>query len=431
MLSLSNKKVLVVGLGKSGQSVAKKALKAGARVSFFEDDKEKLKGGEDLDGIKPVKLFGKADFDLLVTSPGIPFDHEIIHRAAENSWPVMSEVEFSYLLMEPKFIIGITGTNEKTTVVELLGHIFALSSKPYTIAGNIGTPLSSLDRVEGTLIMELSSFQLHFIDKFRVNIGAILNVKEDHLDWHCCFGQYMEDKLNIFKNQKAEDIALINSDDEVLSKKKLTNGKVLSFGVKNKADYSLDNGCLQAKDQEIIGARDISLKGTHNISNALAASACAFESGISLKIIKKGLKSFKGLKHRLQFVASKKGVSFFNDSKSTNPDSTLKAVEAFNSPVVLIIGGRNKGNEFSVLKKHIGNQIKGLVLYGEAADEIKKQIGNGHINKTVEEAVFEANILAGSGDTILFSPGCSSFDQFENYAQRGDVFVDTIESLDG
>lgn len=341
----------------------------------------------------------------------------------------MSEVEFAYQLLEPGFIIGITGTNGKTTVVEMLSHFFKLSGEPYTLAGNVGTPLSAVEEIKGPLILELSSFQLHFINKFRANIGAILNVTEDHLDWHCCMGQYLKDKLRIFENQQPGDAAIVNDDDAYLGKQSLPE-KVLTFSVNRVANYYLKNGYLMAGNEKIIASDELKLKGPHNIANALAAAACAKEAGLDWKLIAQGLKTFKGLKHRLQLVDVKKKVSFYNDSKSTNPDSTYKAIEAFSQPLILVMGGRNKGNNFALLKNYLKKQVKELVLYGEAASEIKEQLGEGDVCATVEEAVDKAARLASSGDVVLFSPGCASFDLFDNYAQRGDAFIKVVGGLD-
>jgi len=416
MLTLSSKKLLVVGLGKSGQAVAKRAADLGADVCTYEDTPGTSHQAPG------------TDFDLVVTSPGIRFNHPVLRLSAKEGWPVISEVEFAYQLLEPGFIIGITGTNGKTTVVEMLSHFFKLSGKPYTLAGNVGTPLSAFEEIKGPLILELSSFQLHFIDKFRANIGAILNVTEDHLDWHCCMGQYLKDKLRLFENQQQGDVAIVNGDDAYLGEQSLPE-RALTFSVKGLADFYLKDGYLRVGNEKIAASDELRLKGSHNIANALAAAACAKEAGLDLDLIREGLQTFEGLKHRLQLVGIKNEVSFYNDSKSTNPDSTYKAIESFKAPLILIIGGRNKGNNFAMMKKYLDNPVKELVLYGEAAFEIKEQVGAGHISQAVEEAVAEAARLSKSGDTVLFSPGCASFDLFDNYAQRGDAFVKAVECL--
>ncbi len=431
-------KILVVGYGKSGQSAAALAKKNGADVWVYDDTPISK-----MDNFPFVSKFEvrSSNFDLLVTSPGIPFNHPVLKFAAEQNWPVISELEFAYNILKPQFVIGVTGTNGKTTVVELIDYIFKLSGKPYTVAGNIGTPLSAIESINGPLILELSSFQLHFIDRFRVNIGVILNVTEDHLDWHCCFGQYLQDKLKLFSNQESQDIALLNIDNEALSsqlsalpatprlRRASSSQRILTFGVQSKADYGVKDGYLTAREEKIIPINELLLKGDHNISNVLAAMAVALEAGIDVETIKKGLKTFKGLKHRLQFVAQKNDISFYNDSKSTNPDSTKKAVEAFSKPIILIMGGRNKGNNFSFISTYLNSQIKELIIYGEAAEEIKEHIGHGHVVKTLDQAV-QASVKKSEGqDIVVFSPGCSSFDLFANYAQRGDAFIKAVEEL--
>lgn len=471
MLQLSSKNILVVGLGKSGLSVADKAKKGGANVWYFEDKQSAVSNQQSVakgfhrfelptpDSRLSAKASASAglptlNFDLVVTSPGIPFDHKVLRLAAQQEWPVISEIEFAYHLLKPGFVIGVTGTNGKTTVVEMLSTVFKCSGKPYTVAGNIGIPLNSLSKIEGTLILELSSFQLHFIDRFRANIGVLLNIEQDHLDWHCCFGQYLQDKLRLFSNQRANDIAVTNADTYVgkQSLPELINEmgtslkpnkqaelarikekgcpRLITFSATGMADYCLEDGYLTAFGEKVIAAKDIKLKGSHNLANALAVLACAKEAGLDSKSISDGLKAFKGLKHRLQFVGKKNGVGFYNDSKSTNPDSTKKAVEAFSEPLVLIMGGRNKGNDFSFLKAYMSSRIKKLVLYGEAASDIRKQIGAGNITKTVDEALVKAVQEAPAGSVVLFSPGCASFDQFDNYIQRGEAFIKAVQKLE-
>lgn len=466
MLELSSKNILVAGLGKSGLSVANRAKSEGANVWVYDDklgirhqrlprssDKSESLAMTSLRGAQP---FGKAtwqsqpttnnqppttNFDLVVTSPGVPFNHAVLRVAAEKHWPIISEIEFAYLLLKPKFVIAVTGTNGKTTAVEMLSNIFKFSGRPYTVAGNIGTPLSSCKKIEDILILELSSFQLHFIDQFRANIAVLLNIEQDHLDWHCCFGQYLEDKLKIFENQQEGDIAVVNADTYVGKQNlpelmgEMLNGdfpqNVVSFSTKISADYYIKDGLLMAGDEAVIAAKDIQLKGLHNIANALAVLACAKEAGLSSEAISEGLKTFEGLNHRLQFVAQKKGISFYNDSKSTNPDSTKKAIEAFEQPPILIMGGCNKGNDFRFLKEYFRTGIKQLILYGEAASDIKRQLGIGHITKTLDEAVDKAVKEASPSSVILLSPGCASFDLYENYAKRGEAFVKVVKELDG
>ena len=422
--------ILVIGLGKSGLAVAETAINKGATVWVYEDDKEKLEHALNSRDLKRFDEESSADINFVVTSPGIPFNHRLIRKAGENKWPVLSEIEFAYNLLKPKFVIGVTGTNGKTTVVEMLENIFKLSGKPYTVAGNIGKPLSSLEKVEGPLILELSSFQLHFTDRFRANIAAVLNITDDHNDWHCCFGQYLEDKLKIFSNQESDDLVLVNFDEQALKGVK-EKENAIGFGVDDAAAYRLNGEYLKAYGENIIAVDEIRLRGRHNYLNALAAMACAKEAGLDWPVIKKGITSFEGLKHRLQHITEKNDVHFYNDSKSTNPDSTKKAIEAFKQPVVLIMGGRNKGNKFSFLREYLGTRIKELIIYGEAAEEISKQAGDAQITKTVEQALAKAFNNATAGDIILFSPGCSSFDLFSDYAQRGDAFIQAVNEING
>ena len=422
--------ILVIGLGKSGKAVAERALKKGAVVWAYEDDEEKLKKFCDSNEIKVFDSKKSPKIDLVVPSPGIPFNHPLIRRSSENNWPVQSEIEFAYSELKPDFIIGVTGTNGKTSVVEMLAHIYKKSNKPFTLAGNIGKPLSSIEKLDGPLILELSSFQLHFIDRFRANVAAVLNVTDDHYDWHCCFGQYLEDKLKILKNQKDDDVGLVNFDDQILAKLK-NDQKIIGFGSDSEARYKLNDKYLMANGEGIIAIEDIELRGKHNQLNALAAMACAREAGLEWPEIKDGILSFKGLDHRIQYVDKKNNISFYNDSKSTNPDSTKKAIESFDEPVILIMGGRNKGSDFSFIKDYLGSRVKDLIIYGEAAKDISKQTNGGSLTENVEQALGNAFNKAAPGDIILFSPGCSSFDLFSNYAQRGDAFMKAVRKLNG
>ena len=451
-MDFKNKRVLVIGLGKSGQAVIDALHKRGAQISAY-DKKTRMELGhlaESLENLQ-IDLFAgvypeisNEQFDLLVVSPGVPLDFEPIKKAYLEKIPIIGELELAYRLKKPSVnLYAITGTNGKTTATALLEHILLNDGQNAFAGGNIGIPLLELIEKmdEGVIALEVSSFQLETIRDFKAEIAAILNITPDHLDRHKNMENYTKIKFNIFNNQESSDYALINYDEEKLRflADKITSN-LLFFSSKSE----LKNG-LYIKGQEVIYSyniepeiicllSDISLKGDHNYENVLCAIGIALLAGVKKEIIKQAIQSFKGVRHRLEEVALHEEVLYINDSKATNPDSTIKALQAFNSNIILIAGGKNKGSDFSLLSSIIYEKVKYLILIGEAKELIRKTvIAQGFENiyevGELEAAVLKAKELSVAGDIILLSPACASWDMFENYEQRGDLFCQIVKSF--
>ena len=445
-MDLSNKRVLVVGLGRSGKAAALKLKGLGASVLGSDVStgdamsalaEELRAGGIDVElGAQDKSLL--AGVDLVVVSPGVPSRVPLLLAARELGLQVWSEIELAYWLTN-KEIIAITGTNGKTTTTTLIGEVFDAAGRPAAVGGNIGTPLVSIADDDGveTLIVEVSSFQLDTIVDFRPSIAVLLNITEDHLDWHPDFADYARAKSRIFLNQTADDIAVLNLDDPRVralvpgikarvigtSKEELESGVCVSGGrIVMRIDEEID----------LCGVGELKIRGSHNIENVMAVAAAAFAAGIDPRVIAGTVTGFAGLHHRVEYVGVIDGVSYYNDSKATNVDATVKALTAFTEPLVLLVGGRNKGNSFVPLAQSLGSGVKAVVGFGEAGREIL-QVMPGNIRQeyaaTVEEAVERAATLSQPGDVVLLSPACASFDAFSGYAQRGDVFKKAVLGL--
>jgi len=445
-MDITNKRVLVVGLGRSGKSASLKLKSLGARVLASDtsesDDMLKLANELIANGID-VRL-GKQDesllngIELVVVSPGVPSRVLLIEAARALSLPVWSEIELAYRLTD-RPIIAITGTNGKTTTTTLTGKVFEAAGRRAAVVGNIGVPLvSSVDdgNVE-TLIVEVSSFQLDTIVNFKPAISVLLNITEDHLDWHTDFDDYVGAKNRLFLNQSAGDFAVLNMDDDVV--------RSLAPGIKAKiigtSKQELDKGIFIKKGRitarleseiDICGVDELKIRGDHNLDNAMAVVGVCLAAGIDADVIRQAIIGFSGLDHRIEYVASINGVSYYNDSKATNVDATAKALTAFSEPLILLVGGRNKGNSFTPLAQTINNQVKAVVGFGEAGREILSAIPSSvprEYAETVNDAVKLAGNLARPGYIVLFSPSCASFDAFTGYAQRGEVFKKAVFGL--
>ena len=434
------KRAGVLGLGKSGVAAANLAVKLGYEV--FGSDSGKEREVKSLNR-KVTKEFGGhtgklLDSSFIVKSPGIHSDIEILKKAKKNKVPVMSELEFSLNNSKYKKLIAITGTNGKTTTTDLLSKIIKAYHKDSIVTGNIGFPLSdkALKTTKNTFItMELSSYQLEDTPSFNPDISVLLNITPDHLEHHKTMAKYIAAKAVILKNQKKNGFAIINFDDKkcralgsetaakiiFISKKPLSEGIFYDDG---KIHIHL-NGRKTAINPKI------KIPGMHNVENILAAVAASYCAGVSLKIIEKVISSYKGVEHRIEFVKKINDVSYYNDSKSTNVDSTRVALEAFKGKIILIMGGLDKGAPYTPLKKLIKERVKRIYLIGEAAKKIKKDLQEASfINSgTVENAVMHAFKTAESGDIVLLSPACASFDQFKNFEERGKFFKKLIEGL--
>ena len=445
-----NKNILVLGLARSGMAAAKALYLLNAKVTIT-DMKTESQLTELAREVQPYvqdmvlgghpELMGQ--FDYVVISPGIPLDIPYVEKIKEMRVPIIGELELAFLLTQARFL-GITGTNGKTTTTALLGEIFKSSGKASFVVGNIGLPAvsKSVEATEHTtLITEVSSFQLETINQWKCHVGAILNITPDHLNRHKTMDQYIAAKLRIFENQTTEDWAVLNYDDPIT--------RNLSEGIRSKKVYFsrvdvldegayVENGMIKIKlngsSESICSANEVFMPGDHNLSNVLAASLMAFISGISKEDIAKVLKTFKGVEHRIEYVDAIEGRVFYNDSKATNPDSTICAIEAMKTPTHLIAGGMDKGSDFSEMIDSFGDRIVSLILFGETKYVLEKTAKSKGFDRIVvvddlSQAVKAAYKQSQPGETILLSPACASWDMYRDFEERGDHFKRLVKQL--
>lgn len=452
-MELKGKKVLVAGLGVSGIALCKVLDSLKAKVIAY-DEKEYDVLKENLEEIKSLSIdfrFGKfkkeflEGVDLVVLSPGVPTDSDIVKTAQEKKIEVLGEVEFAYRFSKAP-IYAITGTNGKTTTTSLLGEMFKNTGRKVYVAGNIGYPLiyAVMEAAEDDFIVaEISSFQLETIKEFKPKISCIINITPDHLDRHKTFENYRDIKGRIFENQREDEYTVLNYDDPVTwSLKNKAKCRVFPFSRKS----LLENGAyvkdgsiyisVYGNAEKIIDIEEIYIPGEHNLENALAASSVAYLSGISADVIANTLKTFKGVEHRIEFVDEINGVKFYNDSKGTNPDASIKAIQALKTPIVLIAGGYDKGSEFDEFVKAFNGKVKKLILIGQTAKKIRDTARKYSYPEddilfagTLEEAVKKAYESAKEGDSVLLSPACASWDMFRNFEERGRIFKKAVAEL--
>jgi UDP-N-acetylmuramoylalanine--D-glutamate ligase len=453
-VDLNNKRVLVVGLGKSGVASALFLKARGARVTVSDSKSEEQFGGEIptlLDHGVAVETGGHGERtfqgqDLIVVSPGVPVDAPSLVQARALGETVIGEIELAARFF-PGAIIAITGSNGKTTTTTLAGEIITAGGHSTVVGGNIGTPAISLveNATEKTVaVLEVSSFQLETIQTFRPKIAVVLNITPDHLDRHRTFAAYVDAKARIFENQQADDFAVLNADDPTCENlDSRTRAQVFWFSrtkeVKQGA-YTQDGRILfrdassgQGKGQrEIMLVSEIPLKGAHNVENVLAAVCVGSLMDGSPEVIRQTIRNFKAVEHRLEFVATIRGVEYYNDSKATNVDATIKAIESFPANIHLILGGKDKGSDYSVLNDLLRHRVKAVYTIGAAAAKIESQIQGAtkivHA-ETLDTAIKRAAVDARAGDIVLLAPACASFDQFKNYEQRGRVFKEVVKEL--
>ncbi|MDR1196071.1 MAG: UDP-N-acetylmuramoyl-L-alanine--D-glutamate ligase [Endomicrobium sp.] len=434
------KRAGVLGLGKSGIAAANLAVKLGYEV--FGSDSGKERKIKNLDK-QVVKEFGVhtdkiLSSDFIIKSPGIHSDIKILKKAKKNKVPVISELDFSLNHSRYKKLIAVTGTNGKTTTTDLLSKIIKAAHKDSIVTGNIGFPLSdkALSTTKNTFVtMELSSYQLEDSPSFRPDISVLLNITPDHLEHHKTMRRYAAAKENILKNQRYTDFSVINADDKICKKiSSSTKAVKVFFGKKTlKNGVYFDSGSIviNIKNKKSVIKPKICIPGMHNVENILAATAAAYCAGIKVSVIEKVVSSYKGVEHRIEFVRKINGVGYYNDSKSTNVDSTRVALESFKENILLIMGGLDKGAPYTPLKDLVKSRVKRIYLIGEAAQKIKKDLkGASFINSgTVENALKDICKTAESGDTVLLSPACASFDQFKNFEERGKFFKSIIKTI--
>jgi UDP-N-acetylmuramoylalanine--D-glutamate ligase len=449
---VKRKRFSIIGGARSGVAVAKLLKVHGARV-FLSDKAPAEKMQQAIAELKAegiaFEFGGNTDrvlnADVVVLSPGVPSDMLFVQEALAKGRSVVSEVEAaSWFCRAP--IVAITGTNGKTTTTALTGRIFQDAKRPCVVGGNIGTAFSQVvDQVgsDGTAILEISSFQLDHIKTFRPRVAVWLNVTPDHLDrYENSYEKYIAAKCRVFENQRDGDVLVYNADDETergyVEKFAHPSVKKLAVSIMSRVSEGafVDNEWMRLRldevESEVIMTDQISIRGKHNLYNAMAASLVARVMGISTASIRATLKNFKGVEHRLEFVGEVNGVTYVNDSKATNVDSVWYALQSFSSPIILFLGGRDKGNDYSRLLDSVQKHVKSIVAIGESADKVAKAFGSivsVTMATTMEQAVRTAAAMAAPGDVVLLSPACASFDWFENYEHRGRVFKQLVAEL--
>jgi UDP-N-acetylmuramoylalanine--D-glutamate ligase len=449
-IALQGKRVLVIGLARTGVATALFCAERGAAVTAT-DSRSARELDESIAKLHPagVKLLlgghSGAVFDdrqLVIPSPGVPADAPMLIKAHELGIPVWSEIELAFRFLNGK-LIGITGSNGKTTTTSLIEHILRHAGFATKLAGNIGVPLIALvgETTEGTCtVAELSSFQLELIQTFRPNISVFLNLTPDHLDRHKTFAAYGAAKARIFENQTREDFAILNADDSECAKYAPSRPQVSWFSRKKQVGQGafVRNGKIlirqAGKEEEILDSTDVPLPGAHNLENVLAAVVATRLAGAQPAHVGEAIRTFRGVEHRLEFVAEIHGVRYYNDSKATNVDATLKALEAFPGRIIVILGGKDKDSDYTTLRSTLRDKAILALLIGSAAEKIERQIeGSVAIKRaeTLEQAVEYAAQTAHAGDIVLLAPACASFDQFQNFEHRGWVFKELVHRLPG
>jgi UDP-N-acetylmuramoylalanine--D-glutamate ligase len=452
-MELKDKRVLVVGLGKSGVASALFMKERGARVTVSD-----TKSGDELRNEIPVLLdhgitvetggHGDRTFrgqDLIVVSPGVPVDAPPLVQARAAGENVIGEIELAAQFL-PGPIVAITGSNGKTTTTTLTGEIMTAAGFAALVGGNIGTPAISLaDRAqpETVIVLEVSSFQLETIQTFRPKVAVVLNVTPDHLDRHRTLEVYVDAKARIFENQQASDFAVLNADDPIcVTLAARTRAQVFWFSRQKEVQDGawVRDGSIFFRDasgqKEVLQVSEIPLKGAHNLENVLAAACAGALMGCSPEKIRQAVRDFKAVEHRLEFVATIRGVDYYNDSKATNVDATIKALESFPANIHLILGGKDKGSDYTVLNDLLRQRVKRVYTIGAAAAKIESQIISSKSGgpelvhaETLENAVRKASAVAQPGDVVLLAPACASFDQFKSYEHRGKVFKEIVRGL--
>lgn len=434
---------LIVGIAKSGVSCGKFLLSKGAKCYFYDSNLKSEEvyleitklGGEIIKEEQLDDVLSK--ITILVLSPGVPIDSSIPKRARALGKRITGEMEIgAEYLKNP--ILAVTGTNGKTTTVYMLEHILNLANIKAKAVGNVGLPLTELcSKEESLAVTEVSSFQMETCNRIMPHIAVVLNITPDHLSRHYTMDNYVFLKSKLLRNMRESEFAVLNYDDAIVKGfSEKTRAKILYFSIKEEVlGAYLKEGRLYFNKEEIIKEEELFLKGKHNIQNALACIVCCKILGVDNAYIKEGLSTFKGARHRIELVKEIDGVEYYNDSKSTNPDSTIKAVEAMQRPCVLLLGGKDKGLDYTEMMKIINDsKVESVCLYGETRFKMldsAKKVGIANINLTqdMDCAVKLARHIARKGWSILLSPACSSFDRFSGYEERGEKYIETVNSL--
>lgn len=450
-MEVKGKEVLVFGLGISGIGAGSLLEKRGAQVVLYDGnanlDKEEVKkklGAESsariIAGPFPEELLG--ELDLVVLSPGVPTDLPVIEKMREAGIEIIGEIELAYLFGKGE-ILAITGTNGKTTTTSLLGEIAKNAFDSVFVVGNIGNPYTTVvdeTRPDSVIVAEMSSFQLETIREFHPKVSAILNFTPDHLNRHHTMEAYVEAKKNIARNQTEDDYCVLNYEDERTREfGTQVKAQVLYFSSRHKLERGiyLDQGSIIYKNPEevkLCDVKELQILGTHNYENVMAAAGMAAVYGVPMEVIREAVLAFKGVEHRIEFVAEKQGVAYYNDSKGTNPDAAIKAIQAMNRPTVLLGGGYDKDSEYTQWIQAFDGKVKKLILMGQTREKIAKDAEKCGFHDYVmadgfEEAVLLAARTAQPGEAVLLSPACASWDMFPNYEVRGEKFKEIVNSL--
>lgn len=451
-MDLKGKRVLVFGSGKSGIGAAELLGQVGACPVLYD-------GNPDLDkeavlhktaSIKETDIYAgelpeevQKSLDLAVLSPGVPTDLPLVKKFYEQGIPVWGEVELAFRTGKGR-VLAITGTNGKTTTTALLGKIMEDAEDSVFVVGNIGTPYTSkaLEMTEDSVtVAEISSFQLETIEKFAPRVSAILNITEDHLNRHHTMEEYIRVKELIVKNQKPEDVCVLNYEDSVLREfGKNIVPRTVYFSSERRLEKGifLENGqiILKTEDQEIslVKTEELKLLGKHNFENVMAAAAMAYYAGVSVESIRKSICEFTAVEHRIEYVTEKNGVVYYNDSKGTNPDAAIKGIQAMNRPTWLIGGGYDKGSSYDEWLNSFDGKVRSLVLIGQTKEKIRDaaerlDVCSCILCEDLQEAVKICAEKAQPGEAVLLSPACASWGQFDNYEQRGDCFKEYVNNL--
>ncbi|GAB7387663.1 UDP-N-acetylmuramoyl-L-alanine--D-glutamate ligase [Bacillaceae bacterium] len=447
------KQILVLGLAKSGVAAAKLLHRFGAHVAVNDRKPEnECEGVEELRrlGIEVVcgdhpEYLLHPGLDYVVKNPGIPYSAKPVKRALALEIPVITEVEIAYRISSAP-LIGITGSNGKTTTTTLVGEMLRASGLAPRVAGNIGTVLceeAALAREDEWLVAELSSFQLAGTERFAPKIAALLNLFPAHLDYHGTVEAYLRAKCNIFRRQTSADVAVLNADSPVSGEiaaeipagiwwfsreREVARGTMLKGGA---LVYRDERG----KEHVIIARDEIALPGEHNLENALAAALIALAAGADIAAIRRTLRTFRGVEHRLEYVDTIDGVRYYNDSKATNPGAAIKALQSFREPIVYIAGGLDRGIDFRELQPFFASgKVKSLIAYGQSSEKLQKVAREAGLSRiypvdNVKEAVFVARDVAEPGDVVLLSPACASWDLYASFEERGRIFKETVHNL--
>lgn len=439
---LRNKKIFILGMGKSGVSVAKLLAKDN-HVLITDincEDEKTITSLEDL-GVNVIitdqqnQIFDDS-YDYVVKNPGVKLNHPVVLKAEKYHIPVLTELEIAYRYLPEVKIVGITGSNGKTTATTIIYEFLKRAELSVHLAGNIGYPLcSQINEIKkgDILVVEISSHQLVNLDKFKVDIAVLTNLYQVHLDFFGTYEKYKLNKLRIFNNQDEKCVAVLNKGDkEVYELTQNLKAKKFYFSSKGEADICIENGAIVYKGEKIIELSDIRVKGIHNYENIMAAILVAKQFNISNEVIDEVLNNFAGVEHRIEFVTKINGREFYNDSKATNVDSTITALKSFDNDVILILGGLDRGHSFEPLIPYL-KHVKHIVCYGETKMRIKKfSLENGidvTVTDNLEEATKAAYNISSEGDTILLSPACASWDQYKNFEIRGEDFKRVVSLL--